>query len=391
MISVGDLGKRIGIIGGGQLGKMMIQEAKKMGIYVTILDPVLYCPAHSLADEHVVADFHDEAGLRQLAEKSDVITYEFEHIGVEILKTLEQEGHVIYPTPKSLAVIQNKYLQKEALKSAGLPVPSFRAVEKGDLLKLGDHLGYPFLLKSCTGGYDGKGNALVRSVEDLESAYRSLGGGKNPLMAEAFVAFEKEISVLACRGISGEIAVYPVGENFHQENILIETRVPADLLPAVTEKALQMAHQVMEVFEGVGMFCVEMFVTADGEVMINEVAPRPHNSGHYSIEGCVTSQFEQHIRAVVGLPLGETTLIRSTVMRNLLGEEGYRGKAYVAGAHKALGIPGVKLHIYGKQETKPKRKMGHITITASTVTEAVGRAEEAMKYIKILSREEDAQ
>ncbi|AOT69895.1 5-(carboxyamino)imidazole ribonucleotide synthase [Geosporobacter ferrireducens] len=392
MIPAGDLGKRIGIIGGGQLGKMMLQEAKKMGIYVTILDPVPYCPAHSLADDHIVADFHDEGGLRQLAEKSDVITYEFEHIGVEILQRLEQEGHAIYPTVKSLEIIQNKYLQKQALLNARLPVPEFQPLqEECDLWKLGDTLGYPFLLKSCTGGYDGKGNALVRGPQDLESAYRSLGAGKMPLMAEAFVAFDKEISVLACRGISGEIAVYPVGENFHQDNILIETRVPAALPAAVTQKVLELAQLVMEVFEGVGMFCVEMFVTENGSILINEVAPRPHNSGHYSIEGCVTSQFEQHIRAILGLPLGDTTLIRPTVMRNLLGEEGYAGKISVAGVYEALALPGVKLHIYGKRETKPKRKMGHITVTAAAMEEAVRIIEAAAEQIKIQSGEEDVQ
>lgn len=392
MISAGGLEKRIGIIGGGQLGKMMIQEAKKMGIYVTILDPVENCPAHSIADGHIVADFKDEAGLRKLAQQSDVLTYEFEHIGVEILQALEEEGHPIYPTPKSLAVIQNKFLQKEALKNTGLSVPDFLRVENQEQLwGLGGILGYPFLLKTCTGGYDGKGNALIQCPEDLEEGYRQLGLGKIPLMAEAFVAFEKEISVLACRGLSGEIVVYPVAENFHQDNLLIETRVPADLSPTVSEKALQMAHRVMEVFEGVGMFCVEMFVTHEGEVVINEVAPRPHNSGHYSIEGCVTSQFEQHIRAILDLPLGETTLIRPTVMRNLLGEEGCIGKSRVAGVREALGIPGVKLHIYGKEETKPKRKMGHITVAAGSLEAAAQLAKRAAEQVKILSIEEGMQ
>ena len=390
MSSLNDLETKIGIIGGGQLGKMMIQEAKKMGMFVTILDPADNCPAHSIADAHVVADFDDEAGLRKLAGQSDVLTYEFEHIGVDILQALEEEGHPVYPTPKSLAVIQNKLLQKTVLKREGLPVPAFLEVKGPEQLReMGDRLGFPFLLKACTGGYDGKGNALIQGPEDFDDAYRQLGSGDRPLMAEAFVPFEKEISVLACRGITGDIVVYPVAENVHQESILIETRVPAELSPAVADRAIQMAHHVMEVFKGVGMFCVEMFVTHEGEVAINEVAPRPHNSGHYSIEGCVTSQFEQHVRAILGLPLGDTTLLRPTVMRNLLGEEGCTGKAYVTGVHEALGISGVKLHIYGKQDTKPKRKMGHITVTAQSVDVAALNAKRATGQVKILSNEEE--
>ncbi|MEW9121758.1 MAG: 5-(carboxyamino)imidazole ribonucleotide synthase [Thermotaleaceae bacterium] len=389
MLSAKGLEKKVGIIGGGQLGKMMIQEAKKMGVYVTILDPVLHCPAHSLCDEHIVADFHDEEALYRLAEKSDVLTYEFEHIGVEVLKGLEARGHVIYPCPQSLGIIQNKYLQKKVLETEGLPVPAFIKIDNmEDLQKAGEDFGYPFLLKACTGGYDGKGNVLIKNQEEIQRAYGQLGGGEIPLMAEIFVPFEKEVSLLACRSTRGEIALYPVGENFHEDNILIETRVPADISKEVSERALQLGHRVMEVFAGVGMFCVEMFVTGWGEVYINEVAPRPHNSGHYSIEGCVTSQFEQHMRAILELPLGETTLFRPTVMINLLGEEGHEGKAIIQGLEEALKLPGVKVHIYGKKETAPKRKMGHVTVTASGIEEAVSIAEEATKYLKIVAGEE---
>ncbi|WP_058484848.1 5-(carboxyamino)imidazole ribonucleotide synthase [Defluviitalea phaphyphila] len=381
------LKKKIGIIGGGQLGKMMILEAKKMGFYVVILDPTLHCPAHSIADEHIVADFDDDIAIKKLAHRVDVITYEFEHIGVEVLKELEEKGYEIYPTPKSLEVIQDKYEQKKLLKKKRIPVPDFIYISnEEDIIKAGEKFGYPFILKRCRGGYDGKGNVVVNGVEDVKAAYERLGGRYEELMAEEFVNFKKEISVLACRGIDGEIAVYPVGENEHKDNILIETKVPAKITKTLTNRAMNLANRVMKAFEGVGMFCVEMFVTDDKKILINEVAPRPHNSGHYSIEGCITSQFEQHIRAIVGLPLGDTSLISPTVMRNILGEGSKIGEAMVYGVKEALEIPGVRLHIYGKEKSFPRRKMGHLTATGETLEEALERARKASEFIKIYAR-----
>lgn len=378
--------KKIGIIGGGQLGKMMILEAKKMGFYIITLDPAKDCPSHSISDEHIVADFDDAEAIQLLADKADIITYEFEHIGVEKLLELENKGYIIYPTAKSLKIIQNKYIQKQFLQKANILIPDFAEIKlKSDMEKAGEIFGYPFLLKTCTGGYDGKGNAVVESEDDAEACFSSLGDGKLPLMAEKFVDFIMEISVLACRSADGEIAVYPVGQNKHIDNILDETKVPADLSDETTKNAMDVAYSVMEVFNGVGMFCVEMFVNADGRVLVNEVAPRPHNSGHYSIEGCVTSQFEQHIRAVSGLPLGDTSLLRPAVMRNLLGEDGYDGAAYVDGIDSALKIEGVKVHIYGKSDTKPGRKMGHLTVTAQTLDAAVKKADKAKSKIRIIS------
>ncbi|HOQ15733.1 MAG TPA: 5-(carboxyamino)imidazole ribonucleotide synthase [Defluviitaleaceae bacterium] len=383
-MTYGILNQTIGIIGGGQLGKMMLLEAKKMGFYAVILDPTFHCPAHSLADEHIVASFDDEVAIRKLADRVDVITYEFEHIGVEVLKELEEEGHIIYPTPKSLAIIQNKYKQKELLKKKRIPVPDFIYVSSvEDMKEAGKLFGYPFILKSCRGGYDGKGNMVVNSPEELLFAFESLGGETEELMAEEFVPFTKEISVLACRGIDGETAVYPVGENIHQNNILIKTMVPAQISKTLTSRAMNLANRVMKVFEGVGMFCVEMFVTEDKKLLVNEVAPRPHNSGHYSIEGCVTSQFEQHIRAITGIPLGDTSLIQPTVMRNILGEELGAGEPEICGVKEALSIPGVFLHIYGKEKTSPRRKMGHITAVAKTLEEAIQKVDTAAEFIKI--------
>lgn len=379
-----NISKTIGIIGGGQLGKMMIQEAKKMGFTIIILDPVLFCPAHTLVDEHIVAAFDDEKAIRRLAEKSDVITYEFEHIDAKTLKTLEAEGKTVYPTAKSLEIIQNKLEQKTVLHANSIAVPPFCGVAGIEGIKEAiEKFGLPMMLKSCTGGYDGKGNFVIENESQIQEAYTTLGGGTLPLMAEKFFPFIMEISVLACRSTDGDIQVYPVAENIHHNNILFETRVPANILPKTASRAMNTARCVMEVFEGVGMFCVEMFVDNHGEIVVNEVAPRPHNSGHYTIEACVTSQFEQHIRAVAGFPLGSPELLRPAVMRNLLGEEGSKGKAVVTGADKVLSISGASLHIYGKEQSQPKRKMGHITVIANSIAEAIQKAELAKNSIKI--------
>ena len=378
------LDKKIGIIGGGQLGQMMLLEAKKMGFYAVVLDPTPDCPCHSICDEHIIADFDDEKAFQLLAEKTDVITYEFEHINARALERLEDKGYKIYPTAASLEVIQDKLTQKEAMAKAGLPVPDFMIIESlDDMTKAGNEYGYPYMLKARTGGYDGKGNAVVKSADTIEKAYNELGGGKIKLMAEKMIDFKMETSILACRSLNGDIAVYPVGDNKHIDSILHETSVPANIPDKASKLAMEVASKVMEIFDGIGMFCVEMFVTNDNDILVNEVAPRPHNSGHYTIEGCVTSQFENHIRAVVGLPLGDTGLISPTVMINLLGEVGYNGNTVVEGLDKALALKGVSVHIYGKAQTKPKRKMGHITVTANSVSKAKEIAVKAFEYIKI--------
>jgi 5-(carboxyamino)imidazole ribonucleotide synthase len=377
----------IGIIGGGQLGKMMIEEAKKLSFHITILDPTPDCPAHSISDEHIVADFNDRGAIERLVQKCDVVTYEFEHIDAEVLTRLENEGHKIYPTAKSLSIIQNKFLQKQLLKQDGLPVPDFMQITSiEDMKKAGEEYGYPYMLKACTGGYDGKGNALVKDENSVAEAYLQLGNGTIPLMAERLVDFCMETSVLACRGLNGDIVVYPVGDNRHRNSILHETVVPADITEAASKKAMSVAKRVMEVFDGIGMFCVEMFITKDMDVLVNEVAPRPHNSGHYTIEGCVTSQFANHIRAITGLPLGSTDLLSPTVMINLLGAEGYEGDAFVKGLYDALKIKNTHVHIYGKKTTKPNRKMGHITVVAPSTKEAIASAEDAYKCISVISK-----
>ncbi|CCU79745.1 Phosphoribosylaminoimidazole carboxylase ATPase subunit [Halanaerobium saccharolyticum subsp. saccharolyticum DSM 6643] len=375
--------QKIGIIGGGQLGKMMILEAKKMGFYVSILDPTKKCPAHSIADQHLVADFDDKNAIKKLAQKSDLITYEFEHIDVEVLKELEAEDYKIYPTGRSLEIIQNKYHQKNVLKQDQIAVPDFKKVSNpNDIKEAADDFGYPLMLKSCTGGYDGKGNALIDNKSEVESAFQELGSGKTPLMVERYIPFKKEISIIAARGLNGKMKVYPVGENEHQNNILYETKVPAEISEELKKEAEELAREVLKVFEGIGIFCVEMFVTEEDELLVNEIAPRPHNSGHYTIEGCVTSQYEQHVRAITGLPLGDSSLVRPSVMRNILGS-GKEGKAQIIGLEPALAIEGVKVHIYQKTIARPGRKMGHLTVTADSLKLAVERALEASQLIEI--------
>lgn len=380
------INKKIGIIGGGQLGKMMILDAKRLGFHCTTLDPTLHCPSHSISDEHIISAFDDRDALRALAEQVDVITYEFEHIDAEFLSVLEDEGYTIYPSPKALLLIQDKLLQKQELQKADIPIPDFSSVsnlsELESYLKANHNKG---MLKSRTGGYDGKGNALIQTLSEAEKAYNDLGAGEIPLMIESFVPFTKEISVLACRTINGDTEIYPVGENHHKDSILDETIVPARIHDNAYKEALKISEQVMEIFEGVGMFCIELFVTTDHQVLVNEVAPRPHNSGHYTIEGCYTSQFEQHIRSITGLPLGSSRLMMPTVMKNLLGEPEYSGTTVIEGLTEVYRDPDVKVHLYGKSETKPKRKMGHITVCANHVDLALQKARNAFELIKIIS------
>ena len=348
----------IGIIGGGQLGKMMILEAKRLGFYIAVLDPDEFCPASSICDKLIISDFDDPSGYYQLAKYVQIITYEFEHINVNVLEELEQSGHIIYPSVKSLKTIQNKYLQKCLLKERDLPVPRFIYIKTiEDILNAGDIFGYPLMLKATTGGYDGKGNILIKNKDDIKIPF------SGELMVEEYINFDKEVSVIACRGIDGERVIYPVAENIHSNSILDTTIVPADINETAKNNIMDIANKVMEIFEGVGTFCVEFFIKND-IVYVNEVAPRPHNSGHYTIEGCFANQFENHIRAIVGLPFGCTKLIQPTVMVNLLGTD--NGLASVNGLAEAYKYKNVHVHVYGKRESKKGRKMGHFTVVGDT-------------------------
>ena len=319
--------------------------------------------------------------IRQLAAKVDVVTYEFEHISVEALQLVEAHGCPVYPSSETLLHIQNKYHQKQWLMQHDLPVPEFRKTDSyEELVENCDYFGYPVILKTCTGGYDGKGNAVIHSRADIQTAYESLGAGKLPLMVEEYVPFIKEVSILVCRSTNGDVAVFPVAENVHVNSILDETTVPADITESCRKEAMDVARRAVHAFNACGMLCIELFVTADQHVLVNELAPRPHNSGHYTIEGCVTSQYENHIRAILGQPLGSTELIRPTVMKNIIGT--VNKKAEVQGLEEAYRYPEVKIHIYGKEEVRVGRKMGHITVTDKTIEDALFKAREAHSKIK---------
>ena len=375
----------VGIIGGGQLGKMMIQEGKKMGLRFIILDPAANCPAASIADGQIIGDYYDETKLRELSKVSSLITYEFEHIAAELLVKLAEEGCSIYPSPLTLRLIQDKFHQKTFLHENNIPTPKFMAINSlEELYKAGILLSYPFLLKLRRGGYDGKGNFLIKEEGEVLEAYEALGGGNSMLMAEAFVDFRLEISAIVARGIKGELEIYPLAENIHQDNILRTTIAPARISEAISIKGRSIALKTMELLEGVGVFCIEMFVASDDRILVNEIAPRTHNSGHYTMEGCYTSQFAQHLRCILGLPLGSTELIHPSVMINLLGEKGFTGKARLAGVSEALKVSNSYLHFYGKEEVKALRKMGHINVVDETVEGALFKANQINKLIKVI-------
>ena len=377
------LNKRIGIIGGGQLGKMMILEAKRLGFYVITLDPTPDCPSHSISDEHIVAEFDDDDAIVALASKVDVVTYEFEHIGVSGLQRAVDQGYTVYPSVESLRIIQDKYTQNQRLQEEGVPLPKFRKVTcTEDIYQVGEEYGYPMMLKATRGGYDGKGNALIKTKDNVEEAYASLGLGAVPLMIEEFIPFDLEVSIIACRGIDGSRRIYPVAENTHFHSILDTSIVPARISSDIAEKAKAIGEQVMEIFTGVGTFCVELFVCGEN-IFVNEVAPRPHNSGHYTIEGTFANQFENHIRAITGLALGSVDLIQPTVMVNLLGVES-DGKTVVEGLEETYArFPNVHAHVYGKLESKIDRKMGHYTVVSQDLESAIREADLVKGILKI--------
>ena len=379
------INKKIGIVGGGQLGKMMILEAKRLGFYVSVLDPEASCPAHSICDHLIIAGLDDPKGYKELSKHADVITYEWENINADALENLENDGFTIYHPVKVLKELQNKYTQNTVLSRNGIPVPGFKQVFSTDDIKEAgktENFGYPLMLKTTTDGYDGKGTFLIKSKNDVENAFRQLGSGVKGLMAEKFIDFEKEISLLACRGIGGEKVIYPIAENTHINSILDTTIVPAGIDANVYRKAIDIGNKLMSVLEFVGTFCIEMFVSKQGDVYVNEIAPRPHNSGHYTIEACFANQFENHIRAIVGLPFGDVSLRSPTVMVNLLGES--NGNAKLLGLEEAYNDPNIHVHIYGKKQSKTGRKMGHYTVVGNTIDDTVKRAQELKSTIRII-------
>jgi 5-(carboxyamino)imidazole ribonucleotide synthase len=360
-------GQTIGIIGGGQLGRMMAIAAKQMGYKIAVLDPTPNSPCGQVADVEITASYNDLEAIKKLAELSDCITYEFENIDYDALTWLEQHAYLPQRS-KLLAITQDREKEKQAIQQAGEKVAPYSIVAtKEELETAVKNIGVPCVVKTCRGGYDGKGQCVIRTEEDIIHAIPLLNSGK--CIVEAWVPFEKEISVIVTRSVQGEIKTFPVGENIHVENILHQTIVPARIEPNIAQKANDIAINLARSLQMVGTLAVEMFLTKEGEIYINELAPRPHNSGHYTIDACETSQFEQHIRAICNWPLGNTDLLKPVVMVNILGE------------HLPQSLKNIehysncKLHLYGKKEAKTKRKMGHLNILADTIENALQKAE----------------
>ena len=376
---------RIGIVGGGQLGRMMGFEAKKMGHTVVILDPTPNSPAGQVTDQQIIANYTDKKALRELAKISDVLTVEVEINDEEILHTVLQtiikKGTAVNPPPQALSIIQDKLIQKKFLKKHGIPTPEFMEIKnKNYVLKAAKKYGYPLLLKARTGAYDGRGNVLIKKETDIDSALEKFKG--RALYIEKFVPFVKELAIMVARNTKGEIIDYPVVETVHKKNICHIVYAPAPVDKKIADKARKLGIKVMKHLKGAGVFGIEMFVDKKGHVLINEIAPRVHNSGHYTIEACFTSQFEQHIRAITGMPLGSTEMkVPAAVMINILGER--MGTAEVSGLNKALKHQGVSVHIYGKSDTKHERKMGHLTAVGKNLKDAYNKAIRARKQIKI--------
>ena len=367
---------KLGIIGGGQLGKIMSQKAKKMGFHVTILDPTFNCPAAQVSDKHILGGFHDQDKLEQLVQETHVTTFETEHVDTTILKKLYDNGHKIYPSPYVMELIQNKYKQKKLLDKKGIPVPRYKNVKSQEDLA---SFGFPVIQKAKKEGYDGKGVMMLKSSEAIANCIKSES------FIEELVAIDKELAIIIARNMEGEIKCYPIVEMLFDDrtNICDIVMSPAKISKEIEQKVTDISTRAVQVLDGVGIFAVELFLTRSGEVLVNEIAPRPHNSGHYTVEACATSQFEQIIRAVTNLPLGSTKLISPSVMLNLLGEEGYEGEPIIEGIHDALEIPELSFHFYAKTFTKPFRKMGHITVLDDDIDKAFQKAMKAKAILKI--------
>jgi len=356
-------GSTIGIIGGGQLGRMMAIAARQLGYRIAVLDPTKDCPCGQIADIEITASYDDLEAIKQLAEVSDVITYEFENIDYKALRWLEENASL--PQKSSLLLLtQDRETEKAAIEKAGCQVAPYKIIHSEEELRQAvEVLEYPCVLKTCRGGYDGKGQVVLRNDQDQLRAKQLLTHGT--CILEKWVPFEKEISVIVTRSVNGETKVFPVAENIHKDNILYQSIVPARVSESVIQKAEELAIKLSNSFELVGTLAVEMFLTNDEEIYINELAPRPHNSGHYTIDLCETDQFEQHIRAVCNLPLGQTNLQQSGMMVNLLGED-----LSIVSENLSL-LQYAKLHLYGKKEPASKRKMGHITFIIEPIQDNI--------------------
>ncbi|MFP2996204.1 5-(carboxyamino)imidazole ribonucleotide synthase [Spongiivirga sp. MCCC 1A20706] len=376
---------KLGILGGGQLGKMLLAETRKFDIHTVVLDPSADAPGRLACNEFIQGDLKDFDTVYNFGKKVDVLTFEIELINVDALERLEKEGTVVYPSSKTIRTIQNKAVQKLFYVDHNIPTAPFSRfayVHEIETALSHESISFPFVWKSAQFGYDGKGVKVIKNAEDLK------GLPKGECITEEKIAFKNELAVIVSRSASGEMKTYPVVEmEFHPEANQVEYVIcPARISEEVANKARAVALKVSEAFEHVGLLAVEMFQTQDDEILVNEVAPRPHNSGHYSIEASYTSQFEQHIRAILNLPLGNTDSKVAGVMVNLVGAEGFEGNVCYENIDMVLNMQGVTPHIYGKSTTRPFRKMGHITVVNESIDKARQIAQNVKSLIQVISK-----
>ena len=372
------MAKVLGIIGGGQLGMMIAEAAQNLPDEISkiiVLDPTENCPAAQLGAQQIVADFKNKEAIVELSQKSDIITYEIESGDSDVLKSVEKNAE-INPSPETLKIIQDKFLQKTFLKENQIPVADFIEINNIEDVKSGLKLfGFPALLKARRDAYDGRGNFKINSEDEIQKAFDYFKGQK--LLLEKFIPFKMEVSVIASRNTKGQIKTYPLVENIHEENILRETIAPARVTDEIIEKAESIANNTMTVLKGAGVFGIEMFLTQEDEIIINEIAPRVHNSGHHTLQSSETSQFEQHLRAILGLELGSTKLNYNSIMYNILGDTTFTGE------YLPLNVSenGMYLKMYGKKISKPSRKLGHLNIIGIN-NESIDELLEKLQSIK---------
>lgn len=378
--------KKVGIIGGGQLGRMLCLAAAPLGLETFILDVSAEFPAARLSDHFVLGNFKNEDDVYNFGKKVDILTIEIEHVNINALRRLEQEGVVVHPSAAALAIIQDKGLQKAFYVQHQLPTANFWLFTDAAAVRQAvaeNRLTLPFVQKTRTLGYDGQGVCIIRTQNDLHVKLMDAA-----CVVEQLVEVEKELAIIVARSTTGEVVCYPAVEMlFEPEANLVELLVcPADITPKLEEQARLLAERTIAAFDLCGLLAVEMFLTKDGHLLINEVAPRPHNSGHHTIEACHTSQFEQHLRAILGWHLGDVKLRQAAAMLNLLGAKGYEGEAVYEGVEACFAMEAAHIHIYGKKNTKPLRKMGHITTLANTTTSAVEKAIQLKKVVKVIAK-----
>ncbi len=369
---------KLGIVGGGQLGRMLIQSAINFNINTHVLDPDNNAPCSNIAHKFYHGSLTDFDAVYNFGKNADIITIEMENVNCEALIKLEEEGKKVFPQPKIVRLIQDKGLQKEYFRQHHIPTADFRIIEHPEELQ--QHTDFlPFFMKLRKEGYDGRGVQSIKTEADFSKAFNK------PSVLEKSVKVKEEISVIVARNESGEVKTFPaVGMEFHPEANLVELLyAPANINAEIAAKAEKIALQVVESLKLVGILAIEMFVNENDEVLVNEIAPRPHNSGHHTIEANMVSQYEQHLRAILNLPLGDTTLRCPAVMVNLLGEEGFEGKALYEGMQQVLAIPGVNIHLYGKKNTKPFRKMGHVTVIDNSLKAAKEKATIVKETLKV--------